>query len=240
MALAMTPPGAQAATALYPDLRTLPPTDLRFDTVSTEDGTGIVLRFSNSVWNAGQGPLELHGDPNGDASIIQRVYDDGGGFADYGVNSDFVFHPDHDHFHFADFAEYQLWTDRAYKRWAAGRPGRQELPLTSAKTTFCVMDTGLFEALAETPPQGFYNECGTSVQGLSVGWRDTYGWWLPDQWIELGDTALPNGNYVLRSVADPLNRVYESVGAADAAREDPDANEAISHFSVKQGAIIEG
>ena len=46
--------------SLYPDLRTQPATDLSFD---LRDGT-YVLRFSNTVWNAGEGRLELEGDPH--------------------------------------------------------------------------------------------------------------------------------------------------------------------------------
>ena len=54
-------PAAGAVTALYPDLKTLPPRDLRFDrTDVSADGSGQihdVLRFSNTVWNAGEGKL---------------------------------------------------------------------------------------------------------------------------------------------------------------------------------------
>ena len=46
-----------AGTPLYPDLRTEPPSQLQFDTTSS--GTHI-LRFSNTVWNAGRRPT---GDP---------------------------------------------------------------------------------------------------------------------------------------------------------------------------------
>src|SRR3954463_4074336 len=52
---------ATAATAQYPDLKTLPPRLLRFDTVdvsggdTTASGVHDVLRFSNTVWNGGPG-----------------------------------------------------------------------------------------------------------------------------------------------------------------------------------------
>src|SRR5689334_12474889 len=41
---------------LYPDLRTLPPTDFAFDQI--DDGSHV-LRLTNTVWNAGEGRLEL-------------------------------------------------------------------------------------------------------------------------------------------------------------------------------------
>ena len=50
-----------APVALYPNLKTLPALDLRFDRADiTPDLTGVfhnVLRFSNITENAGEGPL---------------------------------------------------------------------------------------------------------------------------------------------------------------------------------------
>ncbi|HEV2786160.1 MAG TPA: hypothetical protein VGV67_07230, partial [Solirubrobacteraceae bacterium] len=58
-----------------------------------------MLRFSNTVWNAGEGPLEIHGTPGGNSTVTQRIFDDTGGFTDVGVGTDLLFHPSHDHFH---------------------------------------------------------------------------------------------------------------------------------------------
>src|SRR3954468_1332026 len=80
---------ASAATTLYPDLKTLPPRALQFDRADVGTGdsgnTGVhnVLRFTNTVWNSGQGPLVVsaHLDPatkRGNAN--QRIYDDAGNF----------------------------------------------------------------------------------------------------------------------------------------------------------------
>jgi len=100
---------AQAATALYPDLKTLPPRDLRFDTTDVDPGesTAIhnVLRFSNTVWNAGKGPLELRGqiDPaTKSGAAIQRVYSDTGGFTDFSASNNFYWHAAHQHYHYDD------------------------------------------------------------------------------------------------------------------------------------------
>ena len=60
--------------ALYPDLRTLPPSDLRFGSDSSLPGHSL-LRFSNRAWNAGEGPLELRGDPTqASKDVYQRIY----------------------------------------------------------------------------------------------------------------------------------------------------------------------
>src|SRR3954453_4975023 len=82
---------ATAATAQYPDLKTLPPRLIRFDTVDVSGGdtsaSGVhdVLRFSNTVWNGAPGKLVLRGalDPatlRGPA--YQRIYDDSGVFTE--------------------------------------------------------------------------------------------------------------------------------------------------------------
>jgi len=93
---------AHAATALYPDLKTLAPRDLRFDrTDVSADGSGQihnVLRFSNTVWNAGAGRLELRGtiDPSTKSgAAIQRVYDSSGGFTYYPTVNTFYGHAVH-------------------------------------------------------------------------------------------------------------------------------------------------
>jgi hypothetical protein len=75
------------------------------------------------------------------------------------------------------------------------------------------------------------------MQGLSVGWGDTYVWSLPEQWVDLGTSPLADGSYVLRSIADPLNRLHESANRADHSRESVQANEATTAFSVVGGHI---
>lgn len=228
---------ADTASLRYPDLKTVPPSDLRFETVTYQGVTSKVLRFSNTVWNAGQGPLELHGEAGGSSTITQRIYGDGGTFNDANVANDFIFHPGHNHFHFQDFAEYQLWTKADYDAWVSSGRSVGQAKRVGTKTTFCIMDTGLRQALPGSPSSAVYNQCGTTLQGLSVGWGDTYGWHLPEQWIDLGTSMLSDGTYVLRSVADPRDKLYESPNRSDASREGAQANEATTTFTVKRGRI---
>lgn len=228
---------AQAVTSLYPDLRTQAPTDLRFDNVTYANRSFKALRFTNTAWNPGQGALEIRGRVGGGASVMQRIYDDAGAYTDLEVADDFFYHPTHNHFHLPDFAQYQLWTKAGWDAHVAG--GRQSgAPRYSgAKVSFCLMDTSMVQRLAGTPSSARYTQCGNTFQGISVGWGDTYGSYLDEQWIDLGSSLLPNGDYVLRSVADPLNRLYESPSRADAAREGAAANEAIRVFRVKARKI---
>ena len=68
------------------------------------------------------------------------------------------------------------------------------------------------------------NSSGLMRQGLSPGWGDTYDYYRAEQWIDLGPMDSPGseldpGRYVLRSVTDPKNVIYESANKADTSRE---------------------
>ncbi|MDQ3328105.1 MAG: lysyl oxidase family protein [Chloroflexota bacterium] len=231
---------ASAAETEYPNLKTLPPTDLRFDSAVIGGATHQVLRFSNVVWNGGEGELDLHGVSSfvsKTTKVYQRIYDTGGGYVSRNVG-EFVFHPEHDHFHFEGFSDFELWTQAGWDAWLAsgrtqGRPYK-----VSAKNTSCVMDTYMVQRLPDTPNNPAYGSvCGTTKQGLSVGWGDLYAYYLYGQWIDLGANRLANNTYVLRSVADPDNRLYESSTKSATSRESATVNEAITYFQVTNGAI---
>jgi hypothetical protein len=244
---------AHATTALYPDLKTLSPRDLRFEAtdVDPSETTAIhnVLRFSNTVWNAGPGPLELRGQINPETktgAAIQRVYNDTGGYTDYSTGNTFYWHAAHQHYHFDNWGTYQLWTRSEWESWlASGRT--QGSPLVGSKTTSCVEDEEFIKTMPNMPyppvhsPEGcFPDSTGLMLQGLSPGWGDTYDYYRPDQWIDLGANGhLADGEYVLRSVVDPLNKVYESAGKSDPSTEGEVANEAITKFSVSSGKLVD-
>jgi hypothetical protein len=248
LVLLLSASGARAATLLYPDLKTLKPTDLQFATATINGTAHQVLRFSNTVWNAGEGPLELRAKTVTTTSgkktrVSQRIYDDAGGYITRHAG-DMVYHASHNHFHFQNFARYELWTRADYDNWLASGRTEGQAQRRGTKTTFCVMDTfidphGYVEQLPRTPSSAYYTQCGQSFQGISVGWGDRYLYDLPEQWIDLGTSSPPllDGNYVLRSVADPTNRLYESSNKNDSRRESGRANEAVTFFSVEGGTI---
>src|SRR5262245_1072402 len=102
-------------------------------------------------------------------------------------NPDFVCSPadGHNHGHYTNYVSYEL-LDRLGNAVVTGR-----------KQGFCLRDT----------------ECGAPVytcayQGLSAGCTDTYAASLGCQYLEI--TGVPPGDYVLRVVVDPHDRVSES------------------------------
>jgi hypothetical protein len=119
----------------------------------------------------------------------------------------FSFHPPHNHWHFEDFAVYELYE-------VTGDGGFGNLVRSTEKVTFCIIDTGLVDASLEHATGPTYNSCGPSAtQGLSVGWGDTYTWNLVGQSIDV--TGVPNGVYWLVSTADPDNLIDEGGGARE-------------------------
>jgi Lysyl oxidase len=185
---------ALAAEELLPNLEALPPAEMCLTTASGNTW----LHFSTTSWNSGTGPLELvAGKPDRKAKkqkVYQRIYSSDGSARDVLVGF-FVWHQAHNHFHFEDYAHYILQPVNA--------PGASAR--TATKTTFCVMDTTKIDPLADA---AVYTTCGKSIQGMSVGWGDTYGYYLEGQAIDV--TGLPDGDYRLEIVIDPKNRLLES------------------------------
>jgi Concanavalin A-like lectin/glucanases superfamily/Fibronectin type III domain/Lysyl oxidase len=244
---------ASAATAQYPNLRTLPPRDLRFDTTDVSPNLeGVVhnvLRFSNTVWNAGAGPLELRGTINPETksgTALQRVYNNEGGFSDFQTGNTFYWHAAHQHYHFDGWGRYELWTKAGYDAWiASGRT--QGSPVVGSKTTSCVEEEEFIKTLPNQPYPSIYtangcfpNSQNLMLQGLSPGWGDTYDYYRPDQWIDLGENGkLADGEYVLRSVVDPFNKIYESAGKSDSNTESQIDNEALTMFKIQSGKLVD-
>jgi phosphodiesterase/alkaline phosphatase D-like protein len=250
VALGLAAPAAASAAAQYPDMQTLPPRDMYFAKTTTDAGPNRnVLRFTNTAWNAGEGDLRVYGDidpDSGTAPAIQRIPNDDGTFSEVNVGS-YVIHKEHQHFHYDNWGLYQLWKKSDWDAWnAAGRPANQQPPIVGSKTTSCILDEEFIRDIPGTRWPYRYGGGGCDPTatgkidtGLSVGWGDTYDHYRYDQWIDLGSSTLPDGDYVLRSVADPENKVYESPGKADPARESVLANEATSPVKVVGGRIID-
>lgn len=160
------------------------------------------MRFSTTSKNIGLGPLEVvAGEITGNGTrqrVYQRITVDGGEPVLVAAG-EFVYHPGHQHFHFEDYATYVLQPVNA--------PGGSLR--TGTKVTFCIMDTTRIDTkLPGAPKQPYYRTCGAQVQGMSVGWGDTYGAHLAGQEIDI--TGLPNGTYNLVIQIDPLGRLQET------------------------------
>ncbi len=223
---------------LYPDLRTMPPADLHFALHQVEGRVHFILRFSNFTWNAGEGPLELLEASQVNTDVSQVIFDEGGGWVQR-PSGTFIFHPTHQHWHFEDFSRYQVWGLAEYYAWLdSGRTEGQPFWEVS-KSSSCLMDGWMALALPGTPPRQTYPErCAREIQGISVGWGDVYYWFLPEHWVDVGETPPPDGIYILRSVVDPFNRIFESPDGLDPARDGDEANEAVVPFYVQGGYIV--
>jgi len=191
--------GAFAQTDLIPNLTPLPAFDLN---VQQDLAGNTTLRLSTTSWNNGQGPLQLvAGDPapgTGSIDVYQEIFADDGSSTLYWAGN-FVYHADHGHIHFEDFALYS-WQPVD----AAG--GSLE---TGSKVTFCVMDTDKIDTrLPGAAKHAVYTTCGDQIQGMSVGWGDTYGSHLPGQEIDI--TGSPAGIYQVKIKVDPDGHIIET------------------------------
>ena len=211
--------GAQEPPAqLLPDLRTVRPYDLFIERNAEEAGGRKILRFANEVFNRGAGPMELDpegecpGEPTGKAAY-QNIYQDDNANGVFDENDTYAshaagcthYHAAHEHWHFADFARYELFAynddgtvgERA-RRWSV-----------SEKVSFCLVDTNRMRpGLPGSPDSRQYGRCDEdAATGISIGWSDVYGPSLPHQWVDI--TKVPAGTYCLRSIADPEDRLQE-------------------------------
>jgi hypothetical protein len=214
---------AAAGPALYPDLQTQPLVGLRFDQL--DDGTHV-LRFTTTVWNAGEGPLELEAPTSkkrGRAGrLYQNLYDApvaGERAARRRVHGRIIYHDGHQHYHFADFAAYELLQcDTAGDCRPIGE---------SPKVSFCLVDSELVEG----PHPRQYKVCERKRQGITPGYGDIYAADLPDQWVVLSNGPLADGEYALRAIADSENLLAEGGGARE------ENNAATAYFTVSGGEI---
>ena len=178
--------------------------DLLDNDIRTTGGRTL-LRLANGTANIGPGALHLYGvtpgHEDGTQDVRQRVYREDDSFFER-VAGTFVYHPEHNHIHFEEWAQYRL-------RTVVGVDGVGDVVAEGAKTSFCILDLGVYDrSLPNYRPGGFFRSCSSTTQGLSVGWIDVYSKSLPGQNIDI--TGIPDGHYWLESEVDPNNNVLES------------------------------
>lgn len=190
---------------LLPDLAMGPIEDIAVGT--TESGQQR-LRFAAEIVNVGQGPFLLRAQRpwigGQDWTVEQWVQERGGGYSSAVTRAGLVYGGDgHNHWHVKQVEVHQLETPDGTV------VGRQ------VKQGFCFFDTDAYgTGLAGVPdhPTWSGRGCGTPVDtrvrmGLSVGWGDTYPWYVIDERIDV--TGLADGVYRLREIADPDNDFEE-------------------------------
>jgi hypothetical protein len=145
-------------------------------------GTHRVVRFAVGTANIGTADLVV-GDPN-DA-----------------VNAGlFEFAECHHHYHFRNYARYELVDPATGFAWRAAKRG------------FCMIDIDKNPKEIGAPDRPrIFDSCGAvgvpGFQGISRGWTDTYDTYLPGQYFVLdggdGQPVVPPGTYLLRITANP-------------------------------------
>ncbi len=214
--------GGEPGPALLPDLIVEPPNDIILQRPAGSKTT--YLRFDHTTSNVGLGPLEVYPDlstdtcgEKGDRGRVayQAIFLDstsnGGpdGVFKRGQDTEWIedpvgcmiFHEIHNHYHFQEFAEYELY------RVESGL-----LKETSDKVSFCVFDlTRTHPELPGSPNEAFYGfqncDRDDGTHGISVGYADIYGSNTPGQ--EFDVTGRRKGRYCLVAKTDPADRLEE-------------------------------
>ncbi|RNL81220.1 lysyl oxidase family protein [Nocardioides marmorisolisilvae] len=195
---------APPADAL-PDLIPLP----SFGMSTHHEDTGDYLDFAATVYNGGKGPLVAEGYRRGSEPVMdayQRFYRGSTLVGTEKVGTmEYDSRPSHQHWHFEDFATYDLWNAKGYR------------VRTSGKEAFCLAPTDAIDLLlphaAVNPGNGdLATACGdlSSIwvrEVLAAGWGDTYTQERAGQSMDI--TTLPNGTYYLRITANPAGRLHE-------------------------------
>ncbi len=201
---APTRPSSGRVAGPVPDLRSLPAYGIALN------GKGTTLRFSATVWNAGNSPLVVDGFRRRDAEVMdayQYFFDADGVQTGYQQVGTMEFHhANHNHWHFEDFARYDLLD--AHKNYVA----------RSRKQSFCLANT---DAIDYTVPGADWRPENTDLatacgdegalsirEVLSAGSGDTYAQFRAGQAFRIGD--LPNGVYYIRVEGNPERNLVEA------------------------------
>ena len=147
-------------------------------------GDRLLVRFTVGIANIGDAAIHI-GNP-------QDHVDAGDGLFEFAVC--------HQHYHFRNYAKYELIDAVTREVWRAAKRG------------FCMLDTDPNPAwLSGAPGPPYYRSCGSTTtagnQGVSPGWTDTYRFFLGGQYFVLdggdGQPPVPPGRYIIRITANP-------------------------------------
>ncbi|KAA1426233.1 lysyl oxidase family protein [Nocardioides antri] len=194
------PPGTPT-----PDLRSLPAFGIQVNRKGTQ------LKFAANVWNGGNSPLVVDGfrrDGEDVMDAYQYFLDEDGNQVAYRPVGTMVWHPapTHNHWHFTDFATYELLN--ADKTRA----------VRSGKESFCLANTDAVDLTGDGAAWEAYEEDLGSVCGgyetrsirevLSAGWGDTYAQFRAGQSFPIKNLA--DGVYYVRVLANPDGTLVET------------------------------
>jgi hypothetical protein len=193
-----------ASTGLLPDLQTAVPHHFTVQKTQQRE----TLRFSNLIGNAGAGDLRLHPESNpvtGITTGFQDLLDANGNVVSSQPVSEFVFHPQHNHWHITEVALFEIRV--ANDNGIGGNYGAV-FANQSIKTTFCLIDWIQLEGNSPTGDRNYFECAPDALQGISAGWGDQYHHALEGQELEINGAA--PGVYYLVSIANPQGNFIET------------------------------
>src|SRR3984957_11687710 len=204
-ALPAVPEMKNPLASVEPDLISLPAWGMNISTQAKHD----YLNFSATVWVGGNGPLDVEAFRQGTNPIMQAYqyfYKDGKvvGRVRAGTMG-FDNAKGHNHWHFEQFAAYQLLG------------GNKKLIVRSQKVGFCIAPTDAVDmlvhgALWQPSYIGLEGQCGSATAlwvraMMPGGWGGTYPQNRAGQAFDT--TTPPNGNYYVEVVANPEHVLKE-------------------------------
>jgi hypothetical protein len=200
-----TPSNKEPAKDTLPDLVSVPAWQI--GTEVDEDGTDR-LTFNAHEWNAGPAPLVVEGYRRGGGDVMdayQFFYRDGKEVGSTKTGTmEYHDDPEHDHWHFLDFASYELVTAKG------------SLVTTSGKQSWCLVPTDPVDlsvpgAVWRPEATGLDSACGDRSalwlrEALPAGWGDTYS---QHQTQAFDLTGVRNGTYQIKITVNPNGNLHE-------------------------------
>jgi hypothetical protein len=210
MALDAEPPAPKVPTtqppaAALPDLAALPAWSLQTHSEAGRD----YLDFASTPWNAGPAPFVIEGFRRPDEDVMdafQYFYDERGAVRGRAPIGEMAFHAGggHDHWHFLQFAQFDLLgTD-------------EQQVVRGLKQGFCIAPTDPVDLTVQGAAMvgwvgGLASHCGGARslwvrEALAPGWGDTYHN-VSGQAFDI--TRVPNGRYIVRVQVDPMQTIHQ-------------------------------
>jgi hypothetical protein len=192
--------------ATLPDLVALPP----FALTTHRRGNRDFLAFATTPWNAGPAPLVVEGFRRRGEAVMdayQYFRDETGAVVGRAEVGDMRFHPhpDHNHWHFLQFARFTLHDASSME------------VVRSRKQAFCLVPTDAIDLTVERAAWQTWGALATNCgsegalwvrEVLPAGWGDTYYQYVPGQSFNI--TTVPNGWYYAQVEVNPDGALYET------------------------------
>jgi hypothetical protein len=98
-------------------------------------------------------------------SPVQEILDASGNVVQSLIAGVFVFHPEHNHWHIGEVAQFEVRVGSPTGRLLVNDRGIAQ----SIKTTFCLIDWYTLEGNSNTRARVYW-DCANALQGISPGW----------------------------------------------------------------------